>query len=141
MKSTILLFIASLAVATSLTCTTMELNTNCCQVSPDQPKGFHGSVAMNYICKGCNVFGDFNQTYVQAYGSAADSTEGAAMYVGAKRGGFGVFSQVAGMKDVSRYHYRSIDGKCTSTAVMPADGTSFPVSFCYESDIEDCRFG
>ena len=52
------------------TCTTMDLlNSNCCQVSPDQPKGFHGSVAMNYVCKGCNVFGDFNQTYVAGYGT------------------------------------------------------------------------
>ena len=142
MKLTILLFTAVIAMATSTpTCTTTELDTNCCQVSPDQPKGFYGSVAVNYVCKGCAVFGDFNQTYVQAYGSATMTTEAAAMYTGAKGSGFGVFSPVEGMKDVTRYHYRSADGKCTSTSTMPSDGASFPVAFCYEDDVEDCRIG
>ena len=60
----------------------------CCQVSPDQPKGFYGSASMNYVCKGCNVFGDFNQTY-GGYGPATSYSDGAAMYVGTKGSGFG----------------------------------------------------
>ena len=133
---------AVIAVATSApTCNNVEFDSNCCQVSPDQPKGFHGSFAMNYVCKGCSVFGDFNQTYVGGYGTPATALDSAAMYVGTKGSGFAVFSAVAGVEDVSRYHYRSADGKCTSTSVMSSAGSTFPVSFCYENDIEDCKMG
>ena len=96
---------------------------------------------MNYVCKGCSVFGDFNQTYVQGYGTPNSVSDAAAMYVGAKGTGFGVFSAVAGVEDVTRYHYRSANGKCTSTSVSPSDGNAFPIVFCYENDIEDCIIG
>ena len=87
-----------------------EFDSNCCKVSPDQPKGFHGSFCDELRLQGLQVFGDFNQTYVAGYGTPA-TADSAVMYVGAKGYSFGVFSAVEGVEDVSRYHYRSADGK------------------------------
>ena len=140
MKTTALILSALFGAAAAIKCETLSFDTSCCSLDPVQPKGGYGSVLQNYVCTDCVSWGNFNQTFMQAYGAFGDLVPSAASYVGTKGSGMGFYSNTD-VKGVQSYKFTHSNGKCTSTLVTSATQVVVPVSICYEDTPEDCRLG
>ena len=91
MKTTALILLAFFGAAAAIKCETLSFDTSCCSLDPVQPKGGFGSVLQNYVCTDCASWGNFNQTFMQAFGAMGDMVPSAASYVGSKGSGMGSF--------------------------------------------------
>jgi hypothetical protein len=143
MKTALLFLVAVAFFATTEAASTCELvtvDTNVCGMAKTQPTGAHGAIVMNYECVGMKVWGNFNQTYVQNYGTMTEGSAAYASYVGDKGSGYAIMTNTA-IPDVQKYYFQHSNGKCESTAMMSSTATSMHVSFCYEDTLDDCVMG
>ena len=143
MKTTVLFLIAVALIATTNaapTCESVTVNTNACVMAKTQPTDTHGAIVMNYECKGMKVWGNFNQTYVQNFGTMTEGSAAYASYVGDKGGGYAIMTNTD-MEGIQAYSFQHSNGKCASTALMSSTATTMSVSFCYEDTLDDCVMG